>query len=124
MKRCSRCKQTLGLDHFSRDRHSKDGLQNHCKACQKAENWTWAHERFQRYSNEELLCRPMEHRLEALTDCHYRNLRYQDVERISGIPSSVIGDVVAQPYKYCDNPDINIEVVDHYICRVLEGKDG
>ena len=35
MKRCCRCKIEKELDEFSRDKSSKDGLQNKCKICQK-----------------------------------------------------------------------------------------
>lgn len=37
MKKCSRCKQELPLDSFSKDKHNPiDGYQGYCKICQSA----------------------------------------------------------------------------------------
>ena len=35
MKRCSRCKELLPLDSFSKNRSKRDGLQNNCRQCQR-----------------------------------------------------------------------------------------
>jgi hypothetical protein len=35
MKLCSKCKVVFSLDSFRKDKRNKDGLQSHCKACQK-----------------------------------------------------------------------------------------
>lgn len=35
MKQCTKCKQTLPLDQFSKCRTNKDGLQFSCKKCKK-----------------------------------------------------------------------------------------
>ena len=36
MKRCSSCKEVLALDQFYNNRRTKDGLDDRCKACDKA----------------------------------------------------------------------------------------
>src|ERR1051325_3920180 len=35
MKRCSRCKEQKEETHFQKNRSSKDGLQDQCKACRR-----------------------------------------------------------------------------------------
>ena len=35
-KRCSRCHELKSLSDFAKCKSNKDGLQNHCKQCNKA----------------------------------------------------------------------------------------
>ncbi len=41
-KRCSKCKQTLGKDNFTRDSRSRDGKLSVCKKCRYEQYNNWA----------------------------------------------------------------------------------
>lgn len=68
-KRCSKCGQDLPLEAFARHRSTPDGLQYHCRECQKLNNARWyqAKKLRERVSLDDLRYRPVEHILELLT---------------------------------------------------------
>lgn len=35
MKECAKCKETISLDNFTKDKSRKDGLHPYCKSCRK-----------------------------------------------------------------------------------------
>lgn len=112
-KTCSRCKQTKDVSEFSKDSSTPDGLQYYCKECQRQYNKCYLIDGRTFYTPEELYYRPPEHRLEALQDSHEKALRYQDIERICGIPRSTFQQWVAAGAN---------DTVDAILLKVLEVK--
>jgi hypothetical protein len=56
MKQCTKCKQTLLLEQFSKCKLNKDGLQFHCKDCKKyVAKQTYNTEYFQKQKQKYIL---------------------------------------------------------------------
>jgi hypothetical protein len=52
-KICKKCGQELPLEYFSKNAKTKDGLQNHCKACaSEYSRQIWKRKKAQRKENE------------------------------------------------------------------------
>lgn len=123
VKRCTKCKRTLPEESFSRDRSNPDGLQKHCKDCQREYNHRYNHDRIVRYTAEELLSLPYyPHRIETLEDAHAKALNYRDLAEELGVKESTLCDWRHYPDKYIGSVELNDDILNLAMTRVLEAQ--